>query len=68
MAVRNLVDVGIPLPAAVAAARRTRSRSSGSRTRGRIAAGQRADLVELDGELRVRRVMIAGTWFDRAPR
>ena len=25
--------------------------------------GQRADLVELDAELRVRRVMRAGTWF-----
>jgi N-acetylglucosamine-6-phosphate deacetylase len=31
--------------------------------RGRIAPGQRADLVELDAELRVRRVMRAGTWF-----
>ena len=30
--------------------------------RGRIASGQRADLVELDERLRVRRVMRAGTW------
>src|SRR3989304_1853409 len=35
--------------------------------RGRIAAGQRADLVELDPELRVRRVMRAGTWFAAGP-
>ena len=31
--------------------------------RGRIAAGQRADLVELDDGFRVRRVMRAGRWF-----
>ena len=30
--------------------------------RGRIAVGQRADLVELDDDLQVRRVMRAGTW------
>jgi N-acetylglucosamine-6-phosphate deacetylase len=31
--------------------------------RGEIAVGQRADLVELDEDLRVRRVMRAGVWF-----
>ena len=29
-----------------------------------IAAGLRADLVELDGGLQVRRVMRGGTWFE----
>jgi N-acetylglucosamine-6-phosphate deacetylase len=32
--------------------------------RGTIAVGQRADLVELDTGLRVRRVMRGGTWFE----
>jgi N-acetylglucosamine-6-phosphate deacetylase len=31
--------------------------------RGRLAPGQRADLVELDDDLRVRRVMRGGAWF-----
>jgi N-acetylglucosamine-6-phosphate deacetylase len=31
--------------------------------RGRLAVGQRADLVELDSQLRVQRVMRAGTWY-----
>ena len=34
--------------------------------RGRIAVGQRADLVELDAHLRVQRVMRAGTWVSGA--
>jgi N-acetylglucosamine-6-phosphate deacetylase len=62
-AVRNLVAVGIPLPAAVAAAGANPLAMLGISDRGRIATGQRADLVELDRELRVRRVMRAGTWF-----
>jgi N-acetylglucosamine-6-phosphate deacetylase len=32
--------------------------------RGRLAGGQRADLVELDDDLRVRRVMLGGVWSD----
>jgi len=32
--------------------------------RGRIAAGQRADLVELTGDLDVRRVMRGGEWIE----
>ena len=63
-AVRNVVASGIPLPAAVAAASRNPLALLGVSDRGRIAVGQRADLVELDAELRVRRVMRAGTWFD----
>jgi len=35
----------------------------GIRDRGRLAAGQRADLVELDADLNVRRVMRAGNWI-----
>jgi N-acetylglucosamine-6-phosphate deacetylase len=62
-AVRNVVASGVPLPAAVAAASRNPLALLGISDRGRIAAGQRADLVELDPELRVRRVMRAGTWF-----
>jgi N-acetylglucosamine-6-phosphate deacetylase len=63
-AVRNVVASGAPLPAVVAAASRNPLALLGITDRGRIAAGQRADLVELDAELRVRRVMRAGTWFD----
>jgi N-acetylglucosamine-6-phosphate deacetylase len=63
-AVRNLAGSGLSLPFAVAAATRNPLAMLGITDRGRIAAGQRADLVELDDELRVRRVMRAGSWFD----
>ena len=63
VAVRNLVAAGVGLPAAVAAAGRNPLALLGVSDRGRIAVGQRADLVELDQGLRVRRVMRAGTWF-----
>ncbi len=62
-AVRNLARAGVPLPAAVAAAGRNPLALLGVADRGRIAIGQRADLVELDDELRVRRVARAGEWF-----
>ena len=62
-AVRNLVGSGVPLPAAVAAASRNPLAMLGIADRGRIAVGQRADLVELDDALRVRRVMRAGAWI-----
>ena len=65
-AVRNLVGAGIALPAAVAAASRNPLAMLGVTDRGRIAVGQRADLVELDEGLRVRRVMRGGVWFDGA--
>jgi N-acetylglucosamine-6-phosphate deacetylase len=61
-AVRQLVDSGLSLPAVVAAASRNPLTLLGIGDRGRIAPGQRADLVELDDELRVRRVMLAGAW------
>jgi N-acetylglucosamine-6-phosphate deacetylase len=61
-AVRNVVASGTPLPAAVAAASRNPLAMLGVTDRGRLAEGQRADLVELDGELTVRRVMRGGGW------
>ena len=53
-----------PLPAAVAAAGANPLALLGVTDRGRIAVGQRADLVELDDDLRVRRVMRGGDWFE----
>jgi N-acetylglucosamine-6-phosphate deacetylase len=64
VAVRNLVAEGFALPTAVAAASRNPLTMIGVTDRGRIAVGQRADLVELDDDLAVRRVMRAGTWVD----
>jgi N-acetylglucosamine-6-phosphate deacetylase len=63
-AVRNLVAAGIGLPDAVAAASRNPLALLGVADRGRLAAGQRADLVELDAGLAVRRVMRGGAWID----
>ena len=63
-AVRNLVTSGVSLPTAVAAASRNPLAMLGVTDRGRIAVGQRADLVELDAALRVRRVLRSGVWFD----
>ncbi len=65
-AVRNLVNAGSSLPAAVAAASRNPLAMLGITDRGRIDVGQRADLVELDDDLRVRRVMRGGVWFEGA--
>ena len=62
-AVRNVVGTGIELPAAVAAASRNPLALLGVTDRGRIAPGQRADLVQLDEDLAVERVMRDGTWF-----
>jgi len=65
-AVANLVGAGVPLPAAAAAAGRNPLALLGLTDRGRIAAGQRADLVELDDSLAVRRVLRRGRWIDGA--
>jgi N-acetylglucosamine-6-phosphate deacetylase len=62
-AVRNLVASGVVLPAAVAAASRNPLALLGVTDRGRLAQGQRADLVELDADLQVRRVMRGGSWI-----
>jgi N-acetylglucosamine-6-phosphate deacetylase len=67
-AVRNVVRNGSSLPAAVAAASRNPLAMLGVADRGRLAAGQRADLVELDEDLGVRRVMRHGTWVTPASR
>jgi N-acetylglucosamine-6-phosphate deacetylase len=61
--VRNLVRSGVPLADASAAASRNPLALLGITDRGRIAVDQQADIVELDPELRVRRVMRAGTWI-----
>ena len=66
VAVRNLVESGASLPAAVAAASRNPLALLGVTDRGRIAPGQRADLVELAPDLSVTRVMRAGSWVNSA--
>jgi N-acetylglucosamine-6-phosphate deacetylase len=65
-AVRNLVASGASLPDAVAAASRNPLAMLGVTDRGRLEVGQRADLVELNAELRVRRVLRADQWFEGA--
>jgi N-acetylglucosamine-6-phosphate deacetylase len=66
VAVRNLVGSGVTLPVALGAASRNPLALLGIAERGRLAAGQRADLVELDADLNVRRVMRAGVWAYQA--
>ncbi len=61
-AVRNLVRSGLPLPVASAAASRNPLALLGITDRGRLAVGQRADLVELDDDLAVQRVARSGEW------
>jgi N-acetylglucosamine-6-phosphate deacetylase len=61
-AVRNLVAAGIPLHHVMAAASTNPLDLLGETDRGRIAVGQKADLVELDPGLRVDRVLVAGRW------
>jgi N-acetylglucosamine-6-phosphate deacetylase len=60
--VRRLVAAGVPLPRAMGAASHRPLELLGIEDRGRIAPGQRADLVELDDDLRVLRVMLEGNW------
>jgi len=62
-AVRNLVRAGVPTPTAVFAATAAPADLLGVADRGRIAVGMRADLVELDDTLAVRRVMRSGAWY-----
>jgi N-acetylglucosamine-6-phosphate deacetylase len=50
-AVRNLIGAGVPVSAAVAAASRNPLDLLGTTDRGRLAVGQRADLVEFDPSL-----------------
>jgi N-acetylglucosamine-6-phosphate deacetylase len=65
-AVRNLVELGTPVHRAVAAASINPSALLGADDRGRIEVGRRAHLVELDDDLRVRRVTRGGGWIDLA--
>ena len=62
-AVRHLVAEGVPLWRAVAAATRNPLALLGVTDCGRLAVGQRADVIELDAALGVQRVMIAGEWL-----
>jgi N-acetylglucosamine-6-phosphate deacetylase len=66
MAVRHLAGAGIGLAQAVASASLWPLTLLGVTDRGRIAPGQRADLVELDDTFQVRRVMRAGRWVSAA--
>jgi N-acetylglucosamine-6-phosphate deacetylase len=60
---RNVVRAGIPVVEAVRAAAANPASLLGLEDRGRLAAGLRADLVELDADsLAVRRVMRSGEW------
>lgn len=61
-ALRRLVAAGVPLPAAVQSMTATPARAMGLLDRGSIAVGQRADLVLLDDDLSVARVMRSGSW------
>jgi N-acetylglucosamine-6-phosphate deacetylase len=60
--VRNLVGAGFDLPSAVRAATRTPLELLGVDDRGRLEPGMRADLVELDASLAVRRVLRGEVW------
>jgi N-acetylglucosamine-6-phosphate deacetylase len=63
-AVRKMVEQGAALTNAVAAASSNPADLLGLSDRGRLAAGLRADLVELEDDLAVRRVMRGGRWAD----
>ena len=65
-AVRNLVSAGVPVAPAVAAASDNPAALLDAGDRGRIEAGRRAHLVELDDDLRVRRVTRGAGWIEGA--
>ena len=65
-AVRNLVREGSSLPDAVAAAAANPAALLDVSDRGRIETGRRAHLVELDDDLRVRRVTRGAGWIEGA--
>ena len=62
--VRNLARFGLEMPRVAAAASANPLALIGVTDRGRITAGLRADLVELDEAFAVQRVMRAGRWFE----
>jgi len=59
-ALRNLVDLGLSLQDASARVSRYPAEYLGLQDRGQLAAGQRADIVVLNPELQLRRVVIGG--------
>jgi N-acetylglucosamine-6-phosphate deacetylase len=59
---RNLVRSGVPLPAASRAASANPLGLLEVMDRGRLAPGLRADIIEMDEDLRVTRVMRGGAW------
>jgi N-acetylglucosamine-6-phosphate deacetylase len=65
-AVRSLVREGSSLPAAVAAAAANPAALLNASDRGRIEAGRRAHLVELDDDLRGRKVTRGAGWIEGA--
>ena len=65
-AVRNLVGEGTSLAAAVAAASSNPAALLDAGDRGQIEPGRRAHLVELDDDLRVRRVTRGAGWIEGA--
>ena len=63
-AVRELVAGGMSLARAVGAASSNPAALLGQDDRGHIAEGRRADLVQLDGDLHIERVMRLGRWAE----
>lgn len=59
-AVRNVVDLGIPLPDALDAATRIPAQLVGAGDSGRLAPGRPADVVVLDDGLTIQRVLVDG--------
>ena len=60
--IRTLYAAGVPLADAITAATATPARALGLWRRGRLVVGANADLVALDDDLAVTRVMVNGTW------
>jgi N-acetylglucosamine-6-phosphate deacetylase len=58
-----VAEAGIPLPDAVTAASVTPAQTLGLAGVGTLAAGQQADVVVVDDDLQLRRVMRRGTWL-----
>lgn len=65
-ALRNTVELGIPLPEAIAMATRTPARILGLSNKGRIEKGADADLVLLDEQYNVVWTMVEGQWVYQA--
>jgi len=63
-AVRVAVAAGVPVPVAVRAATQQAADYLSLTDVGRLAPGTRADLVVLDDELQVSRVLFRGAWLD----